>query len=221
MYVFDEVTSTQDVAASMFAGEPLLVIAGRQLTGRGRSGSEWVTAPRALAASLAIETPWPGEFLPIVPLIAGMAAAALAEGKIRLKWPNDLEVDGDKVGGILSETSRRRVIVGLGVNLYWPDPPLGVRGLFASDPGPDEAGLLARGWADRLAADLLRDRPVGWNPEAYRRLSSTIGRQVRWDPSGSGRAIGIDESGGLVVEVESGELIRLSSGEVRHVRSVG
>ncbi|MGA7272352.1 MAG: hypothetical protein WB239_14870, partial [Acidimicrobiia bacterium] len=110
------------------------------------------------------------------------------------------------------------VVVGLGVNLYWPAPPPGVAALESVDPGPDLGPSLARGWAEGLLE--MMGRPAGeWPSRRYRAACSTIGQEITWEPAGRGVAVDVDDNGGLVVETEAGQMV-LTSGAVRHVRRV-
>ena len=137
---------------------------------------------------------------------------------ISLKWPNDLVVAGDKVGGILSESDGDAVVVGLGVNLYWPDSPVGVTALFDVDPGPSVVEPFAAAFAEALFRRLGAP-PEDWGRDEYLACSVTVGQRVRWEPSGEGRAVAIGPNGELVVETATGS-ISISSGEVWHVRAV-
>jgi len=207
---FEEVGSTQDVARAALQGAPVLVVADRQTAGRGRSGSEWETAPRAVAGSLAL--PWHDYPPALIPLVAGLAMARVTG--LSLKWPNDLVSVEGKVGGILCEGFDRSVVVGVGVNLWWPGPPAERAGLHKSDPGPALGEELMTGWA-REFTGLLELPP--WPRDEYRRRCVTLGQELRWDPDGRGRAVEIADDGGLVVSVAGQELV-LRSGTVRHVR---
>ncbi len=216
--VFEEVTSTQDVAASLFTGDPLLVVAHRQSVGRGRGGNEWLTAPRAMAASFVFCSTWVKEDRPLLSLVAGMACARVVGEHCRLKWPNDLLVGEAKVGGLLAEAREEEIIIGCGINLFWPQPPLGMTGLFEIDPGPESGEVMARAWVDDLIPRLHAGRR-GWQADEYRSRSATIGRQVSWEPGGTGLAVDVDDRGRLIVQTEAG-LVTLAAGEVRHLRPV-
>jgi BirA family biotin operon repressor/biotin-[acetyl-CoA-carboxylase] ligase len=146
-------------------------------------------------------------------LMAGVAAAR-AIGGLALKWPNDLMTEGEKVGGILVERSSGVLVVGMGVNLWWPDPPDGVGALRDSDPGEEAHAPIAGLWAAELFSLIEAD---GWPLEEYRQLSDTLGREITWEPEGAGSAIGIDPAGGLIVEID-GQRETLVSGVVSHVR---
>lgn len=208
----EEVSSTQDLARARLGPLPVVVSARRQSAGRGRSGAAWETAPRALAVSAAFRRP--DEDRRPFSLMAGVAAAR-AIGAVSLKWPNDIFSDEAKAGGILVERSSGMVVVGLGVNLWWPDPPEGVSALRDSDPGAGAHAPIAGLWAAELFSLIEAE---GWPLEEYRRLCDTVGREITWEPDGGGRAIDIDEDGGLVVEID-GRRVTITSGVVSHVRS--
>ena len=147
--VLNETSSTQDEARRQFTpGTPSVVVAHRQSVGRGRSGAGWLNAPRSLAVSVAFRPAWDSGSWPLIPLLAGLAARQVMESPVGLKWPNDVEKDGDKVAGILVEASAGGdedggsvVIAGMGVNLYWPDAPAGMAGLREVDPATDGSCL--------------------------------------------------------------------------------
>ncbi len=213
LYVFDEVTSTQDVARSL-VDRPVLVVAHTQTAGRGRAGHVWETAPRAVAASYAFVGSWPEPTRGVIPLVAGLAAAEVLD--VDLKWPNDLMRGDEKLGGLLVEAAGDLVVVGCGVNLWWPRPPAGRAGVYETDPGPEAAAGFARAWVEGFDEMLARG-PERWPREAYLRRCTTVGADITWEPDGRGRAVDVAADGGLVVETTSGRVV-LHAGEVRHVR---
>ncbi len=210
----ESVPSTQDVARRNLDDLPVLVVSRLQTDGRGRAGDRWISADRAVAASLAFkgvpETDRPFS------LMAGVAATRVAKDTA-LKWPNDVMRAESKVGGILVERSVDVVVVGLGLNLWWPHPPEGMAGLLAEDPGENRHAELAGLWG----AEMMRliDSP-GWPIDEYRSRCLTLGMDVTWEPGGSGHAVDIAYDGGLMVETESGSET-IYSGVVRHVRDPG
>lgn len=208
----EEVPSTQDLARAQLERLPVVVISQRQTAGRGRTGATWVTAPRALAISVAFIAA-EADLRPLS-LMAGVAAVRAVDG-LSLKWPNDILVLTDlKAGGILVERSGSVVVVGMGLNLWWPDPPGGVGAILDDDPGPEIHATIGGVWA----AELLRLVDLdGWPIDDYRRACATLGRPITWEPGGSGVAIDITTDGELVVE--DGEVTRnINSGAVRHLR---
>src|SRR6476646_1845363 len=139
---FERVASTNDVVREWLAAgtpEVCLAVAAEQTAGRGREGRRWVAPPgAALLLSLGFRPAWLApdaawRLAAIVSLAmadAAEATAGLAPGTIRLKWPNDLVVEGPggagvrKLAGVLGETDGLggpdpRVVVGIGVNTDW------------------------------------------------------------------------------------------------------
>jgi BirA family biotin operon repressor/biotin-[acetyl-CoA-carboxylase] ligase len=207
----EEVRSTQDLARDELDRLPVVVMSERQTAGRGRAGAPWITAPRALAASVAFTAS--GDDRRPFSLMAGVAAVR-AIGTGSLKWPNDILLDDLKVGGILVERSDAMVVAGLGLNLWWPDAPHGAGSLHQGDPGPDLHASLGALWA----AELLHLADVdGWPIEEYRVACATLGRHITWEPQGAGLALDVTADGELVVDDGSTRRV-VVSGAVRHVR---
>jgi BirA family biotin operon repressor/biotin-[acetyl-CoA-carboxylase] ligase len=195
------------------AGAPhgTLVTAAEQTSGRGRQGRTW-TAPagRALLCSLVVRDP-----PRLLPLAAGVAVAEVVGTNARLKWPNDVLVDGLKVAGILVEgrPAERWAVLGIGINvaLRADDfPPelrdrAGTLGLEPEAVEPTlEALMAALGrWLHAAAPKVL---------SAVRARDALLDRPVRW-AHGAGRGAGIDADGRLLVTTEAGELA-LDAGEV-------
>ena len=104
-------------------------MADAQRAGRGRLGRSWWSEPgRSLLTSWLVRPALEVERWPTVTLVAGLAAAraliAAAGLEVRLKWPNDLLVDGRKLGGLLAEADGRgALVVGLGVNVRQTEFP--------------------------------------------------------------------------------------------------
>ena len=207
--------STQDDARRHHTDGPVLVIADAQTAGRGRGGSTWETAPRAMAMSLALRPEWPVSSWPLLPLVAAVAAARVVD--CLLKWPNDLVIGGHKVGGILVEAGDGPVVIGLGLNLWWPDPPSGYGAVFADEPPDGQSDAIASSWADHMLA-LVAAEPGAWPHHEYTSRCVTIGADITWDPAGEGSAVGIAPDGALIVETPTGPKT-IRSGEVRHLRT--
>lgn len=106
---------------------PLWITAARQTAGRGRRGREWETGEGNLAATLLLTTDKPAGEAAQISFVAALAVASLGQTlrgteSVRLKWPNDLLLFGQKAAGILVESGTRPdgrlwLAVGLGVNL--------------------------------------------------------------------------------------------------------
>jgi BirA family biotin operon repressor/biotin-[acetyl-CoA-carboxylase] ligase len=201
LIVRHDVSSTQDVAFEAFEDAPVLVVAERQHQGRGRSGAEWQQPDRGIFASLAFELSWPTATWPRVTLMAGMAARDVF-GTFDLKWPNDLLRAGRKVGGILTEVRDGVVAVGMGVNLWWRQPPEFAAALYELDPGFDAAPAAAERWAASLL-QRIEAGPEHWGAGEYRAACATLGTMVSLEGE-SGLAVGVDADGRLLVETAHG-----------------
>jgi BirA family biotin operon repressor/biotin-[acetyl-CoA-carboxylase] ligase len=208
-------TSTNDRARALAqAGAPhgTLVTAGEQSAGRGRQGRTW-SAPRgrALLLSLVLRDP-PA----LLPLAAALAVAEVGGPDARIKWPNDVLVGGRKVAGILAEGRAHEgwAVLGVGLNVAvrMEDLPPALRataGTLGLTPGALEPTL------ERLLAALQRALHLDETTllDAYRARDALVGREVRW-AEGAGRAVGVDDTGRLVVELAGGGRTALSAGEV-------
>ena len=150
--LFREVTSTLDVAhplAREGAPEGTLILAERQTAGRGRSGRAWASEEGAGIWSTLIARPTDDAALEVLSLRVGLALARALEeftdGEIAVKWPNDLMLDGGKLGGILIESRWREervdwVAIGIGINCRIPRDVLHARALRE---GVDRVNVLA------------------------------------------------------------------------------
>jgi BirA family transcriptional regulator, biotin operon repressor / biotin---[acetyl-CoA-carboxylase] ligase len=228
------VDSTQAVAFALAAdgaADGTVVVAESQTAGRGRRGRAWVDEPGAsLLASIVLRPRLEPARLPGLSLAAGVAVAEAlirtAGLAPRLKWPNDVLVDGRKIGGILLESRLGgatagpvTVALGIGVNL-------GQR-LFPAD-------LAQRATSVWLATGRLVDRDVlltalldaltdwrrrleyrGFAPvrARWRELADTLGRTVTVDGV-RGVAVDIDVDGALLVHDAEGRRHRLVAGDV-------
>jgi BirA family transcriptional regulator, biotin operon repressor / biotin---[acetyl-CoA-carboxylase] ligase len=216
--------------------EGAVLAAETQSAGRGRIGRQWVTPPRAALTFSVLLRPAavPQARRGWVPLLAGVALALALRQEAgvdaRLKWPNDVLVNGAKLAGILAEQSDDAIVVGAGINVSTRLDELPVPG--ATSLALEGAAVTDR---DRLLAAVLRELErwyLAWTGRAgdagesglaaeYRRLSATLGRPVAVSlPGGqtmTGEADGVDDLGRLVVGSPEGP-VPISAGDVIHVR---
>jgi len=204
------VGSTNERARELAAaGAPhgALVTAGEQTSGRGRQGRSWVVPPgRALAASVVLR-----DHDALLSLRAGLAVADIAGPGARVKWPNDVLVEGRKVAGVLVEGRPQEgwAVCGIGVNVAVREEDLppelrvtaGGLGREPADLEPILHELLA-------ALEARLREPAAATVTALRVRDALRGNPVRWS-GGFGVAGGIDDQGRLMVGAE-----RLDSGEV-------
>jgi BirA family biotin operon repressor/biotin-[acetyl-CoA-carboxylase] ligase len=253
--VVGETGSTNaDLLAQARAGaaEGLVLVAEAQTAARGRLGRRWTSPPRAALTFSVLLRPRgvPPARLGWVPLLAGVAAASAVHAvtgvDAALKWPNDVFVDGRKLGGILAERSGFAVVAGIGINV-WQDraglPGDAATSLLLEAPAVDAAGggdgsaAVVSGLRERLLAELLAslsDWYLAWRDQAspgdadtcglrweYTRRCVTLGREVVVTMPGaeaiSGTAAGVDWAGRLEVRTEHGR-VSVTAGDVVHVR---
>jgi BirA family transcriptional regulator, biotin operon repressor / biotin---[acetyl-CoA-carboxylase] ligase len=203
-----------------------IVTAEEQTAGRGRQGRAWV-APPGSALLLSVLLRDLGNAQAHLPLAAALAVCDACERaapvSCRIKWPNDVWIDGRKVAGILIEGRPQEgwAVLGVGVNLSTRegDLPPELRGIAtsiaaaadsATVPALDDfLALLTESLEVRLA-----DRPKAI-VAAWRERDALEGQKVQWQ-SGEGIAQGINEDGALIVQTPSGRVF-LDAGEV-HLR---
>jgi len=238
--VLAETCSTNEdllAAARRGAPEGTVLVAELQTAGRGRMGRTWVSVPgTALTFSVLLR---PVAAAPAskgwVPLLAGLAVAcalrSLAGVDARLKWPNDVLVNGAKLAGILAEQAGDAIVVGAGINVCTGQDELpsasatslALQGATCTDREVLLIGLLGQleHWYLRWAYAPSGDAAACGLRQEYLRLSATVGRDVRVSlPGGrtlAGTACNVDEVGRLVVK-SADALVAVSAGDVVHVR---
>jgi BirA family transcriptional regulator, biotin operon repressor / biotin---[acetyl-CoA-carboxylase] ligase len=213
--------STNDRAralAAAGAAHGTLVTAGEQTAGRGRQGRGWATPPgTAIAASLVLR-----RHDALLPLRAGLAVADVAGPGARVKWPNDVLLDGRKVAGVLAEGRPQEgwAVLGIGVNVALdpaelPPDAAAVAGTLGRPREDVEAAL-----AELLAALERRlAEPAPAVLAALRSRDALLGASVRWE-GGTGVGAGIGEGGVLLVRRPDGTTSALVAGEV-HLAAQG
>jgi BirA family biotin operon repressor/biotin-[acetyl-CoA-carboxylase] ligase len=209
----------------------VVVLADRQTGGRGRLDREWASPPGGIWLSILLRPDVPPTRAPLFTLAGAVATArAVREAGVdaRIKWPNDVLVDGRKLAGILTEMEGEAdriswLIVGIGVNANVDAAAL---------PGDQPVATLREAVGDvdrravtqRLLAEFhrLADDPDAVLP-AWRDLASTLGRRVRITASGEqvvGEAVDVVDPGTLVVDIGDGRR-RVSAGDCEHLRPAG
>jgi BirA family biotin operon repressor/biotin-[acetyl-CoA-carboxylase] ligase len=156
----------------------------------------------------------------LLPLAAAVAVADVAGPEARIKWPNDVLLDGRKLSGVLVEGRPQEgwAVIGIGLNVA-----------VALDELPDDvrpiAATLGLGrdaiepMLERLLGALARHlaAPPEQILEAWRARDALLGEPVSWT-AGSGVAQGVDGDGRLVVELAAGGRVALDAGEVHLAR---
>lgn len=238
VHYFDEVGSTQKVAAEMVeagAAPGTVVIAERQTAGRGRLGRSWHSPPGLNLYATFILHPWmPIAEVPRLSLMAGVAVAdtlaTVAPGMVALKWPNDVWLKGRKAGGIIAEAiadSAQKLVcvllgIGLNLNLATYDIPEELRAKATS------VRIATGRRCDRIAiaATLFKRLDARYREAAaygfaamrpdYEKYFALTGKHVTVHDGTtqlSGCVTGVDAEGALVMETKSG-VQRILAGEV-------
>ena len=245
----EEVDSTNSYAKRLIAerldeATPCLIIAARQTAGRGRGDKRWISDSGSLTFSVvfslgAVSASQP-EALASLPLLVGVAIAdsltRLVEPRPRVKWPNDVYVNGRKIAGILMESTcvpggAAAFVVGIGINCD-------------ADPADQDAELAGRAtnlrrhlaaesrWlsAEQLQREtlypvlsaietVLADVPAATSqlPRRWPLHCLLTGRWVvvrSGSESVEGECVGIDERGALLVREAGGGWRSILAGEV-------
>ena len=120
IYYFEEINSTNSWLLEQPAVDGLICIAESQRAGRGRRGNRWIDAGEgSITLSLGLELE--AGRCQGLSLVSGLAVINALESvgvtPLSLKWPNDIMLDGLKLGGILVELAAGKCVVGIGLNL--------------------------------------------------------------------------------------------------------
>ena len=233
---FETLDSTNNLAkelAGRGAPEGSLVVAETQTRGRGRLDREWDSPPGlGLYVSLVLRPALPPMELPQITLMSAVAVvravrrvAGVAPG---IKWPNDLLLNGKKLGGILTEMETesdriRHVVVGLGLNVnnpgFPPDLAATATSLTLAVGGAFPRVSLLQAWLEEFEALYERFLHQGFPEilEEWKRYTVTLGRAVtvRQGPREiAGQALDVAADGALLVRIANGEIVRVTSGEI-------
>lgn len=234
------VGSTMDLArdaALHGAAEGTVALADEQTAGRGRLGRTWITPPATNLASTLILRP-PASVLRDIAMIAPLAVCHAIQGiagiHTDIKWPNDVQIAGKKVAGVLIEVphtpdpsstrgqAESVVLVGSGINVNFdPREHEEIRDIATSLKAElgrdvDREALLAsylahfeQLYGDAKSGEAIRDR--------WRERLVTLGKEVRATWQGGmaeGVAEDVDENGALLVRTAEGALIHVEAGDV-------
>jgi BirA family biotin operon repressor/biotin-[acetyl-CoA-carboxylase] ligase len=238
---FFKTDSTNRVAMELgHAGEPegAIVLAEEQTAGRGRAGRVWHSERgTGLYVTLLLRPRLSPVQAPLLTMLAGISAHAAIQAQTgfapELKWPNDLLLNGKKIGGILTEMHAepnqiKFVIVGIGINVNQEKFPAELSSIATSLR--KETG---RVWPRlELLARLLHEFESDYNRwmregpsfviERFQKLSSFANsRQVRVDLGNEvyfGVTAGLSPEGLLLVQKKSGPLVTVIAGDVTEVR---
>jgi BirA family biotin operon repressor/biotin-[acetyl-CoA-carboxylase] ligase len=241
VYHFFKTDSTNRVAMELgYAGEPegAVILAEEQTAGRGRSGRSWHSERGAgLYVTLLLRPRLSPVQAPLLTMLAGLSAHSAIQAQTglsaELKWPNDILMDGRKVGGILTEmhaepTQVRFVIVGIGINTNqekFPGDIASVTTSLRKESGRTHSRL-------ELLVRLLNEFESDYNRflregaryvvDRFERVSSFAnGKRVRVETGFEtyfGTTVGLTSDGLLQVKREEGPVTMVIAGDVTEAR---
>ena len=236
--VFKETTSTNDVVEKMAAdgvAEGVVVIAESQTRGRGRLSRRWESSSgKGLWFSVLLRpamAPQAATRITIAAAVSIVRAVWATTGvQAEIKWPNDVQIRGKKLAGILTELNAeldriRYLVLGVGVNLnqavkdFPPEVAKLATSLAIETGAPVDRGAVAARIMEELERDYARICGGGFEALAneWAQHCSTLGKQVRiqiGDRLVQGRAESLDAEGALLVRSSYGNLERIVGGDV-------
>lgn len=219
-HYLDSTDSTQNQIkkwAEAGAAHGTVVCAEKQQQGRGRRGKEWVSG-EGLYFSVLLRPSVPLTALSVLPLQVGVAVQR-ACGVGLLKWPNDVLTPEGKLAGILLEANLHAeevqyMVLGIGINTHSAPKGGAILGQYR-----------AANKAELLVELLWQLEQHMFNPESlalWHRYNCTLNQNVRVHTARgiiSGKAVGIDDSGALLVQ-ENGAIVPVTAGDVELIGRV-
>ena len=200
--------------------------AGRQVGGRGRMGRSWESPSGNLYCSTLVRLRAGDPPAHLLALVAANAVhalvAPLCDGQARIKWPNDILVDGAKIAGILLERAGDAIVVGIGVNLVGhptgldrPVTSLAAQGADIAEAGAllDRLAQLFGHWLAIWRAQGLEPVRAHWLLNAH--ATGTAMRVVQ--PDGEtieGSFDTLDQQGMLILRLANGDTRAIHAGDI-------
>ncbi|MEX0776135.1 MAG: biotin--[acetyl-CoA-carboxylase] ligase [Phycisphaeraceae bacterium] len=221
--VYRSTASTQDLVKARLP-EPLLVVADHQSAGRGRLGRPWLAPPRACVLMSFTHVLDAGASPDRVAFVASVAVARAIEKltgrrQIGIKWPNDLVVDGRKLGGVLVETRLGMAVIGIGINVDLRESDIAVMPEALRDKVtslamlgcPKDRLAVAGAVIEQVDADLAIGH-IRSMVDEWRCRSVLSARHVRLSHDGhviEGDVVDLDPLDGLIVRTREGAMLHL------------
>ncbi|MFH1322773.1 MAG: biotin--[acetyl-CoA-carboxylase] ligase, partial [Methanobacteriota archaeon] len=230
IHYFKETESTNILARDMAGSvdEGTVVIAESQTGGRGRMGRKWISPEGGIWFSVILKPKMEPLHAPRLTLLAGVAVAKTIRSYgllAKIKWPNDVLINGKKVCGILTEIgaemdSIQYVVVGVGIdaNVDTETFPGEVRDISTSlknELGHDiDRVEFLQNLLYQLESLYYKFQKEGFSSimEEWRLMSATIGQWVKITTQSRimyGEAIGVNSDGTLILETSDGKLEKI------------
>lgn len=237
IYYEETVDSTQGMLWQMGlegAKEGTVVFAESQRKGRGRMDRKWVSSKGGIYFSLLLK---PSFLLiqqvPQITLLMGLAALKgikkVTGIECSVKWPNDIFLKNKKLGGILCEVNAQMdkvnfVVVGIGINVNTKDLPSNATSLFLNTSRKFNRVEITKGILREIESYYLDAQELGFSKvlREWKKFCFLWGRRVKvkvFKTIIEGQAIGIDKKGHLLLKKDSGEIAKISAGEVTRLQA--
>jgi BirA family transcriptional regulator, biotin operon repressor / biotin---[acetyl-CoA-carboxylase] ligase len=236
IFNYESVDSTNTLGAGLAddVEEGAVILAETQRRGRGRLGKQWISPGGNIYMSVVLKPRLKPADLSIITLMTAVACARslrkITSLDIKIKWPNDLMISGRKVGGILSEISTKgkqitNAVVGIGINVNsqieaYPDEVKGKATSLRNEAMKEFS-------REEIVADILDEMCVWYGLLTdqgrevvlgeWKQLTCTLGKEVQvaaGDDIFTGIAEAVDDAGNLLIRMTSGDLRRVSAGDV-------
>ena len=242
VYYFDSIESTQDQAlklASDAKNNGAVIIAQKQTGGKGRDGRKWISPKGGIWLSVILHPDFDISVATLFPIASALAVSNTIEKlykiKPELKWPNDVNIKGKKIAGILVDASLEsnkieNIVLGVGINFDVNPKEIeknlkntpnfyGVSSLskFKKNTTPVEFIQVFLVELEKIL-DALNSGKIKKIVKDWTKKSSTIGRKVQLDSKEgkiSGKAIKIDDDGALVIAGKKNT--RVLAGDIIHL----
>lgn len=229
---FPQLSSTMDVAreeARRGAAGGTVIITGEQTGGRGRHKRLWLTPPGNIALSVILypDVAWLPYLIMISSLAVVYAITSATRLKAGIKWPNDILIDGKKVGGILIENeisgdNTARAVIGIGININVEESEIKGSSVPVTSLEKEtrqiveKAHLVSRllGEMERLYLELPDGESIY---REWRDKLVTLGKRVvvaSGKENMEGTADSLDTSGALVLKLDDGSSVKVVAGDV-------
>lgn len=233
---FTSLDSTNDYGKQLSKTEGVhgtLIVADTQTAGKGRRGRVW-QSPKGttISMSLCLEPELPTEKVAGLTLVMALAVAEgikeMTGADPKIKWPNDIVLNGKKICGILTELCFKEggyaVIIGAGINVNTEVFPEELRDLASSlkietgmEVSREKLIASVMNHFEKFYRQYLQTEDFSLLKDRYETMLANMGREVRvLDPQNpfTGVAKGINSAGNLLVVCEDGEEKCIYSGEV-------
>jgi BirA family biotin operon repressor/biotin-[acetyl-CoA-carboxylase] ligase len=245
IHFFEKVDSTNDVAFQLARSgvpEGTVVIADCQTKGKGRLKRQWQSPPCCnIYTSIVLRPAIDPILAPQITLMTGVAVADLLSvycpDNVTLKWPNDVQIRGKKVCGILTEMRASAakgvefIIVGIGINVNiervdfdesFGDIATSLKGETGSEISRLDLTVKLFDNLEYLYASLLTEG-FGSLKDMWLRYSNMVGKHIQVvfnDNVQAGEVLGIDDFGALIISDENDVIRKVMAGDATIVKDI-